>query len=75
MFYKFRLDQPETFGPGVTDRNLAFEIDAYVDWKSERELHRQLRRRVRQSGEGGAAGSQGGRRTSPTAWLYVAYSF
>jgi hypothetical protein len=33
MLYKFRLDHPETFGPGVTDRNLAVEADAYVDWK------------------------------------------
>ena len=33
MFYKFRLDHPETFGPGVTDKNLALETDAYVDWK------------------------------------------
>jgi hypothetical protein len=33
MLYKFLLDHPETFGPGVTDRHLAFETDAYVDWK------------------------------------------
>jgi len=33
MFYKFRLDQPAAFAPGVTDKNVAFEMDAYVDWK------------------------------------------
>jgi hypothetical protein len=31
--YKFRLDQPATYRPGVTDRNLAVEIDWYADWK------------------------------------------
>ena len=36
MFYKFRLDQPATFGTGVTDKNLAFEMDAYTDWKVNR---------------------------------------
>jgi len=33
LFYKFRLEQPASFAPGVTDRNLAFETDAYVEWK------------------------------------------
>jgi hypothetical protein len=33
QFYKFRLDQPASFAPGVTDPNVAFELDAYLDWK------------------------------------------
>ena len=33
IFYKFSLDQPASFAPGVTDKNLAFESDGYVDWK------------------------------------------
>ncbi|HJY34178.1 MAG TPA: alginate export family protein [Vicinamibacterales bacterium] len=33
LFYKFRLDHPETYGPHVTDKNVAFETDLYVDWK------------------------------------------
>ena len=33
MFYKFTLDQPLTFAPGVNDKHLAFEMDAYVDWQ------------------------------------------
>ena len=33
LFYKFLLDQPETFAPGVTASSLAFETDLYVDWK------------------------------------------
>ena len=33
MVYKFTVGQPATFAPGVTERNLALEVDAYVDWK------------------------------------------
>ena len=33
LFFKFRLDQPQTFAPGVTASSLAFETDLYVDWK------------------------------------------
>jgi hypothetical protein len=33
MLFKFRLDQPASFAPGVTDPNLAFEMDGYADWK------------------------------------------
>jgi len=33
MYYKFLLDQPGSFAPGVTDRHLLDEIDGYCDWK------------------------------------------
>jgi hypothetical protein len=33
IFFKFLLDRPETFAPGVTATGLAFESDLYVDWK------------------------------------------
>jgi hypothetical protein len=33
MLYNFSLDQPQSFGTPVTDKDLAFEIDAYLDWK------------------------------------------
>jgi hypothetical protein len=33
LFFKFSLDQPQAVGPDVTDRDIALEIDAYVDWK------------------------------------------
>lgn len=33
IFYQFLLDRPATYAPGVTDNHLAFEADAYVDWK------------------------------------------
>ena len=33
MFYKFLADQPATFGAGVTAKDIAFELDGYLDWK------------------------------------------
>ena len=33
IFYKFLADKPTAFGPGVTSRDLAFEMDWYMDWK------------------------------------------
>jgi hypothetical protein len=34
--YLFRNDHPESFGPGVTSKNIASEVDAYADWKVNR---------------------------------------
>ena len=31
--YDFLLDQPTTFAPGVTSDDVAYELDAYLDWK------------------------------------------
>ena len=31
--YVFRLDQPGSLAPRVTSRDVAFELDAYADWK------------------------------------------
>ena len=33
IFFRFSLDHPEALGPQVTDNDVAFETDAYVDWK------------------------------------------
>ena len=33
LFFRFSLDQPGALGPEVTDNDVAFETDAYVDWK------------------------------------------
>ena len=33
MGFVFQLDQPASFGPGVTSKDLATELDAYADWK------------------------------------------
>jgi hypothetical protein len=31
--FRFTLDQPASFAEGVTEEDLAFEIDWYLDWK------------------------------------------
>ena len=31
--YVFQLDKPESFAPGVTSKDIASEIDLYLDWK------------------------------------------
>jgi hypothetical protein len=33
ILWSFKLDQPATFAPGVTDKDVAFEINVYADWK------------------------------------------
>ena len=38
IFYDFRLDHPEAFGPAITDDHVAFEGDLYIDWKLTRNL-------------------------------------
>jgi len=36
LVFKFVADHPRSVGPRVTDSDLALEIDAYVDWKLNR---------------------------------------
>jgi hypothetical protein len=31
--YLFRLDKPQAYGPHVTSKDVAFELDGYCDWK------------------------------------------
>lgn len=33
IFYTFRLDQPGAFGSDVTDKDVAFEVNLYVNWE------------------------------------------
>jgi hypothetical protein len=33
ILYQFRLDEPAALGPGVTARDVAFELDWYMDWE------------------------------------------
>ena len=33
MVYKFLLDHPESYAPGVTSHDVAVEVDGYTDWK------------------------------------------
>ena len=32
ILYDFLLDEPASFGPGVTSDDVALELDWYVDW-------------------------------------------
>ena len=36
ILWKFLADKPASYGPGVTNSNLAFEVDGYTDWKINR---------------------------------------
>jgi Alginate export len=36
--FKFRLDQPAAFGPDVTSKDVALELDGYCDWKLNKNL-------------------------------------
>jgi hypothetical protein len=33
LLFKFRLDQPATFAPDVTSKDVGFEADLYIDWE------------------------------------------
>ena len=33
IFYKFSLDHPQSLAPEVTEKDVASELDAYMDWK------------------------------------------
>jgi len=74
MFFKFKLDQPTAFGPAVTDTNVAFETDAYVDWKANKTFTISL---VGAYADPGKAVQQSTGRTKNFVYgmAYVAYSF
>ena len=33
LLFKFNLDRPQAIAPEVTDKDVALEVDGYVDWK------------------------------------------
>ena len=72
--YSFLLDQPASFGSGVTSKNLAMELDAYADWKLNSNFTVSL---VAAFANPQDAASQGYGRTSNFSYgmLYVAYAF
>jgi len=74
LFYKFRLDQPASLAPGVTDRNLAFEMDAYVEWKINGNFTSNV---VGAFAHPQAAAQQGFNRTKNFAYgmVFLAYSY
>jgi hypothetical protein len=74
LFFKFLADQPASIGPDVTDRDLAVEIDAYVDWKLNDNVTTSF---LAAFGDPGRAVQQSTGRTKPFAYgmVYVAYRF
>ena len=72
--YSFSLDQPATFGAGVTSKSLATELDAYTDWKVNSNFTISF---VAAYANPGTAAEQGYGRTSNFSYgmIYVAYAF
>jgi hypothetical protein len=74
MFFKFLLDRPEAAGPGVTDSDVALEINAYTDWKLNDNFILSL---IGAYGDPGKAVQQSSGRTKNFAYgmVYLAYSY
>jgi hypothetical protein len=74
LLFKFRLDHPEAAGPLVTSKDVAFEMDAYADWKLNANFTISL---VGAFADPGKAVQQFSGRTKNFAYgmAYVAYSF
>ena len=74
LFFKFNLDQPQSIAPDVTDTDVAFEIDAYVDWKINANVTVSL---VGAFADPGKAVQQSTGRSKNFAYgmVYVGYSF
>jgi hypothetical protein len=71
--YRFLLDRPEALGAEVTSRDVAFELDWYMDWK----IRRFTISAIAAFADPAAAIFQFSGRTSNLAYgmLYVGYSF
>jgi len=74
IFYDFRIDQPGSYGPTVTDDHAAFEGDLYVDWKATKNVIVSV---VGAFADPGTAVQQLTGRTKVFTYgmLYVAYSY
>jgi len=74
LFFDFRADKPQAFGPEVTAKDVAFEIDAYTDWKLNRNFTLSL---VGAFANPGKAVQQYTGRTKNFTYgmAYIAYSF
>jgi hypothetical protein len=72
--YVFRLDQPASFAPGVTSKDVATELDAYADWQVNSNF---LVSFVAAFANPGEAAEQGFGRTDTFTYgmIYVAYSY
>jgi hypothetical protein len=74
LFFDFRADKPQAFGPEVTAKDVAFEIDAYTDWKLNANFTLSL---VGAFADPGKAVQQYTGRTKNFTYgmAYIAYSF
>ena len=74
IFYRFSLDQPRAVAAGVSDKDVALEVDAYVDWKVNANFTVSV---VGAFADPGKAVQQTTGRTKNFAYgmVYVAYSF
>ena len=74
IFYRFLADQPVSYGEGVTSNDIAFEINAYADWKLNQNFTVSL---VGGFANPGEAVRQASDRTANfgLGMLYLAYSF
>ena len=74
LFFKFTLDQPQAIAPEVTDKDVAFEVDAYVDWKVNENFTLSI---VGAFADPGKAVQQSTGRTKNFAYgmVYLGYSF
>ena len=74
MFFKFSFDHPQSVGPEVTASDVAFELDAYVDWKLNTNFTVSLLGAYADPGE---AVRQGTGRTKNFTYgmVFVGYSF
>jgi hypothetical protein len=74
LFFNFSLDQPEAFGPQVTDSDAAFEINAYSDWKLNRNFTLSF---ILAYADPGKAVQQSSGRTKNFTYgmTYIGYSF
>ena len=74
LFFKFGLDQPQAIAPEVTDKDIAFEIDAYTDWKLNDNVTISF---IGAFADPGKAVQQSTGRTKNFAYgmIYVGYSF
>ena len=72
--YKFELDQPGSFAPGVTATDLATELDFYADWKVNSNFTLSF---VAAYADPQEAAAQGFDRTSNFTYgmIYVAYAY
>lgn len=74
IFLNFTLDQPRTIAAKVTAKDVAREVDAYVDWKANANFTISM---VAAFADPGTAVQQSSGRTKNFAYglVYVAYSF